>query len=408
MGIYTDFSLNEGVSTNYTAVEPFKGEHFNYHELGIIAAAESAANQNSFMKALALSELAAVEQTGSTDVFYEGVNVKGILDKIKAFFKKLIEKIHKIFHTFIAKLSAWFGNSADFAKKYEKEIIKNWSKVSNDWEFKGYKYTNIDFTKTAAQAETSKQKTEMSNIVNSVKGSTNASIMAQVTTAVTSGVLPSFTASNAEELNNGVKAIREKLDEVKDKIRAMVANDVNESSSSSFTTLDATEFNEELFKAFRDGEDSKQDLKKSDVLTCYGGSINSMMTFLKDFSKIKSESEKAEKAVVKGIDDIIKALDKNENDIVKSNKDKDEDTVKINEAFVGLSSLCQSILGFHKECLIQAFSANMQATKDACAQAKEISVKVIGLSKKMTEESADLTSGYDSNGFGFIESVQLV
>lgn len=405
MGIYTNFSLNEGVSTDYTAVEPFKGEHFNYHELGIIAAAESAANQNSFMKALALSELAAVEQSGSTDVFYEGVNVKGILDKIKAFFKKLIEKIHKIFHTFIAKLSAWFGNSADFAKKYEKEIIKNWSKVSSDWEFKGYKYTNIDFTKTAAQADTQATKDGIKTIVDAVKGNATAAVAGQVTTAVTTGVLPAFTASNAEELNNGVKAIREKLDDVKDKLRAMVVSDI---SGASVTALDASEFNEELFKVFRDGEDSKQDLKKNDVLTCYGGSINSMMTFLKDFSKIKSESEKAEKAVVKGIDDIIKALDKNENDIVKSNKDKDEDTVKINEAFVGLSSLCQSILGFHKECLIQAFSANMQATKDACAQAKEISVKVIGLSKKMTEESADLTSGYDGNGFGFIESVQLV
>ena len=405
MGIYTNFSLNEGTSTDYTAVEPFKGEHFNYHELGIIAAAESAANQNSFMKALALSELASVEQCGTTDVFYEGVNVKGILDKIKAFFKKLIEKIHKIFHTFIAKLSAWFGNSADFAKKYEKEIIKNWSKVSSDWEFKGYKYTNIDFTKTAAQADTQTTKDDIKSIVDAVKGNATAAVAAQVTTAVTTGVLPAFTASNAEELNNGVKAIREKLDDIKDKLRAMVVSDV---SGKSVTALDASEFNEELFKAFRDGEDSKQDLKKNDVLTCYGGSINSMMTFLKDFSKIKSESEKAEKAVVKGIDDIIKALDKNENEIVKSNKDKDEDTVKINEAFVGLSSLCQSILGFHKECLIQAFSANMQATKDACAQAKEISVKVIGLNKKMTEESADLTSGYDGNGFGFIESVQLV
>ena len=141
MGIYTNFSGYS--SSDYTSVEPFKGDHFNYHELGIIAAAESAANQNAFMKAIALQELASMEQYGNTDVLYESVNIKGIFEKIKAFFKKIIEKIHKIFHTFVANMQSWFGNNKSFAQKYEKEVIKNWSKVSNDWEFKGYKFTNI-------------------------------------------------------------------------------------------------------------------------------------------------------------------------------------------------------------------------------------------------------------------------
>ena len=405
MGIYTDFSLNKGVSTDYTAVEPFKGEHFNYHELGIIAAAESAANQNSFMKALALSELAAVEQTGSTDVFYEGVNIKGILDKVKAFFKKLIEKVHKIFHTFIAKLSAWFGNSADFAKKYEKEIIKNWSKVSNDWEFKGYKYDNILMTKSASAAKYEHNSGVFKKAAADAKANVSGEVEQQINDAVSRGVIGNIDKNDVDSIISGTKEIREKLDDIKDVVRALILNQL---TGTSHSKLDASEFNEECFKAYRSGEDSKEDLKKSDVLTCYGGSINSMMTFLKDFSKIKADTEKEEKAIVKSIDDIIKALDKNENETIKGNKDKDEDTVKLNEAYVGLSSLCQSVLGFEKECYIQVFSANLQAIKDACAQAKEIAVKVIGLSKKMTEESADLTSGYDGNGFGFIESVQLV
>ena len=152
MGIYTNYS-GSNISSNYTQVEPFVGENFNYHELGIRAASEIAANHNSFMKSIALSELAAFEQTGSTDVLYEAVDIKGIFEKIKMFFKKIIEKIHKIFHTFIARMSAWFGGNASFAKTYEKEVVKGWGNVKNDWEFKGYHFTHISETKADTDAK---------------------------------------------------------------------------------------------------------------------------------------------------------------------------------------------------------------------------------------------------------------
>ena len=149
MGIYTNHSYYSGYgyNSNYRDVEPFQGDHFNYHELGIIAAVESAANRDAFMKAIALNELASVEQYGTDQVFYESVNLGGVFERIKAFFKKIIDKIHKILHTFIAQLSSWFQSSKDFAKKYEKEIIKKWGLVKNDWEFKGYKFTNLPGTK---------------------------------------------------------------------------------------------------------------------------------------------------------------------------------------------------------------------------------------------------------------------
>ena len=106
MGIYTNYS-NSNFSTNYTSVKPFIGENFNYHELGIAAASEIAANHNAFMKSIALSELAAFEQTGSTDVLYESVDFKGIFEKIKMFFKitkrniNSFKKIASIYNTYI-------------------------------------------------------------------------------------------------------------------------------------------------------------------------------------------------------------------------------------------------------------------------------------------------------------------
>lgn len=401
MGIYTNFSLNEGaVSTDYTAVEPFKGDHFNYQSLGIIAAAESAANQNAFMKAIALQELAAMEQYGTTDVLYEGVNIKGIFDKIKAFFKKIIEKIHKIFHTFVAKMSSWFGSSADFAKKYEKEIMKNWSQVSNDWEFKGYKFTNLELTKGSASSHLESLKTNCKKAVEDAMD--GGSLEASVERAITLGIIQDVTSgTDAEKITEATKRLRDKLDDIKDYIRGSYL-DVEKK-------YDASEFNEELFKYFRNNEDAKVDLKKSDVVASYGGSISSMMTFLKDFAKIKESLEKGEKVFVKSIDDIIKNLEKSENDLIKDIKEDEKSRTQINEAVVGLASLAQSVLGFQKEAGVQAFSAELQATKDACAQAKEISVKVIGLSKKMTE-SANLGNEDNNDGSfnSFIEAVKLV
>ena len=146
----------------------------------------------------------------------------------------------------------------------------------------------------------------------------------------------------------------------------------------------------------------------------------------KDYDKIKANLEKSEKKITSGIDKLISDMNKAENDLIKNNRDENKkpapadssnvqagerDTTKINknEAIVQVSSIYQTVWGFIKECEIQFFSAQLQAVKDACSQAKEIAVKVIGLSKKMTE-STDYSSYNESSTFGgdFISAVKLV
>lgn len=399
MGIYTNYT-GGSVSSNYTDVQPFVGENFNYHELGIMAAAEIATNHNSFMKSIALSELAAVEQTGSTDVLYESVNIKGIFEKIKMFFKKVIEKIHKIFHTFIAKMKSWFGNNASFAKTYEKEVVKGWANVKNDWEFKGYKFTNINLN--VEQADAMKV-----NITDAAEGIKNA---------LSSGDIATLCQASAITVSEeGLKQVREHMDDIKESMRkglidGLKKNSFNTSVSASYSGggLDSSEFTEELFKVFRNDQDSKEDISKDKILESYGGSISGMMTYIKEFDKIKSKTEAAERKLVKGIDDLIKKVDKAQNDLIKENKDKSksEDEKKINEIAVQASSVFQTLYSGLSELTTQTFSALLQAQKDACVQAKEIAVKVIGQSKKITEESYDYSS--NDNGFDFISSVKLV
>lgn len=84
--------------------------------------------------------------------------------------------------------------------------------------------------------------------------------------------------------------------------------------------IDAKEYSEELFKVFRNGEDTKDNLEKKDIQDCYGGSISAMMNFLKDYKKITGNVSTAEKKLTKGYDSLIKNMDKEENKLIKSNK----------------------------------------------------------------------------------------
>ena len=444
MGIYTNFS-NSYYTSHYTEVEPFVGESFNYHELGIIAASEIAANHNAFMKSIALSELAAYEQTGSTDVFYEAVNISGIFEKIKMFFKKVIEKIHKIFHTFIAKMSSWFSGNASFAKNYEKEVIKGWANIKNDWEFKGYQFTHIN--KTVTEANTAKVTLTgygtdiakyiedgdiekfISDHVKKDDGTETLDTDDKVNDwnknhptnkKKLNDTVPktkAYEGSNSGDISdNDIKKIREDLPDIKDGMRKAIVDYIdkkgdipNEVNVDNKNGYDQSEFTEELFKVFRNGQDSKEDFTKDKIVEGYGGSVSAMMTYVKDFDKIKSRTESAEKKLVKGIDDLIKKIDKAQNDKIKDSKVNSGNTAK-NELLIQFSSLFQSIYSSYSECVTQAFSAMLTAQKDACTQAKEIAVKVIGQSKKMTEESYDYSrnnSSYDG-GYDFISSVKLV
>lgn len=431
MGIYTNYTGGSYCSSDYRDVQPFVGESFNYHELGIIAASEIAANHNSFMKSIALSELAAVEQTGSTDVLYESVNIKGIFEKIKMFFKKIIEKIHKIFHTFIAKMSSWFGGNKSFVQKYEKEVIKGWANVSNDWEFKGFDYKNaINYKLSDSEDNIKLAATGISDSLkglivagkiddyvkgndkssNAISTSDEADIKGRGVKTTTSGGTTTYTGVDATA-DGELKKIRDKMDDIKDDIRKQFVESIKEGGKKLENirfNLDASggydqkEFTEEIYKAFRGDEDSKIDMNKSAIETAYGGSITNLMAFVKDFDKTKSNLESAEKKIVRRIDNLIKDMNREENKLLNG---KTTDEKKNNEPIVQASSTYQSIWGFVSECVTQLFSALLQANKEACTQAKEIAVKTIGQSKKMTE-SYDYSS--NSNGFDFIGSVKLV
>lgn len=410
MGVYSGMSFAGAVSSNYTSVEPFDtAQRYNYHELAIIAASESAMNTNEFMKQIGLNELASIEQTGSVDMFYEAVDIKSVFENIKKFFQKIIEKIHKIFHTFIAKLSSWFSSGANFANKYEKEVIKNFDKMKEDLDFKGYKFKHV-MTGTGKINETVKNTiTGATDIKNFLENPDRPKLEAMLGSSFKSG------SNEAPKEGSALKDIREHLDEIKDSIRktivdSIAANDTNTITACLATSFDLSqrsgydqkEFAEELVKLFRGGEDSKQDLSKSDIKTIYGGSVHSLMTTIKDFSKIKKNLEDGEKAMVQSIDNIIKKMDNLEDSMVR-----DKANSASNEGVVSASAFYRDFWGFVKEAQTQAFGAALQAQKEYCTQAKQIAVMAIGLSKKIQEESTDVTGEYTGFTGSFLENCKL-
>lgn len=414
MGVYSGMSFADAVSSNYTSVEPFDtAQRYNYHELAIIAASESAMNTNEFMKQIGLNELASIEQTGSVDMFYEAVNVKSVFENIKKFFQKIIEKIHKIFHTFIAKLSSWFSSGADFAKKYEKEVIKNFDKMKEDLDFKGYKFKHIisGTSKISGDVKNTIAGDGNSEVKNFLENPDKPKLEAMLGKSFTSDA----SGTPASQDGSALKDIREHLDEIKDGIRKKIVtaigdgdHDITDCLQVSFNLsersgYDQKEFGEELFKVFRGNEDSKQDLSKSDIKQMYGGSVHSLMNTIKDFSKIKKNLEDGEKAMVQSIDKIIKKMDSFEDSMVK-----DKANAASNEGLVSASAFYRDFWGFVKEAQTQAFGAALQAQKDYYAQAKQIAVTAIGLSKKVQEESTDMTGEYTGSSFGgFLENCKL-
>ena len=151
----------------------------------------------------------------------------------------------------------------------------------------------------------------------------------------------------------------------------------------------------------------KESFEKKDVLASYGGSVAGMMTYIKEFDKIKTKTESAERKITKAIDKLIDDVSKAQNASIKEMKDDDTKTT-LNEYLVQMSSLYQTIYSAASEYITQAFSAYLQAQKEACTQAKEIAVKVIGQSKKMTESYDYSSEETYNNGFDFISSVKLI
>ena len=105
---------------------------------GLMYMYENECNYNAMMKAVGISELKYYQETGKDLFLNEAGAISGFIEKAKAFFKKVIEKIKAIFHRFAAKINQFTMSNKNFVKKYSTELLK---KNLSGFEFEGYKFT---------------------------------------------------------------------------------------------------------------------------------------------------------------------------------------------------------------------------------------------------------------------------
>lgn len=337
-------------------------------------------------------------------------------DSIKKIIKKFIEWIKKIFKEFVAKLAA-LVNSDKYIKKH-KNLLNKFSS-EDEFEFQGFNFTHVaddgiplsDAVKMFQGDDNDFHKAFNDDYYDALNfdvifgtagdatGYYNTSTMKGPNwdsyTELEDGDDAIKTARNneTERINREIDKMREnisdKASDFRDKFRAYV---IGKSGSESY---DSTEFNEELFKVFRNDETTTEDITID---------YNFVQDAYRRFDKYKDVTkaiEKKKNEMVKNYEDLEKHLDK----MIKYNKSTykvDYDTnggkeytssvlngtsfTKNNKIIYAQSTAdkMQSLLKVYSTrvndmCQIhtQAFTAKLEACKDCFKQDKQILNKAI-------------------------------
>lgn len=358
------FSTNgfyvEGASFNDEDIIAQECFEDNMHVAALRVVAESENNWNQIMQAMAITELAAYEETGDADS-YITESGSGFLSSVKEFFKKLLEKIKGIFNKFISTIDSWAKDDKAFISKYKDKILKA---NTSDFEFEGYTFTyakDISFDRAT------------------VKGEYNGAITA------------SPTGKSKDEWESATKEYRgDKLEEKCDSYRASAIKLIATSYSSD--KCDSSDFSSDMFEALRNGESSKSTIDKVSPID--------FITIIQETENIKKRTKKAYDALQKGINDAIKDIETAEKNVRKELPDTADKEKK-----AGYVSFCGAFTGFlrMKESInTQAYGAWLQAVKDENRQAKAVCVKL--MSYKPKNES---TSYYEEGG-SLLRNVRFV
>ena len=349
---------------------------------------------------------------GDSNVINEGFS--DFFNKIKDIIKKFIEWIKKVFKEFAAKLAALVG-SEKYIKKH-KDLLNKFNS-EDEFEFQGYKYTEIE-----------RSNIPVANAVNMFSSSSvnnDGLSYLNFSSDGSNDILFGDNTINYYNFNGGKEAA--KLDdnadnktelarrrEATDKINAALSkkietiSDKNEDFYDEFratviggkagSKLDSKEFTDELFKVFRDGDDST-----SSITIDYNFVHDAYRRFDKYKDTVK-DIEKVKKDIIKDYEDLEKYLDK----MIKYNKDArtiditntgSRDYTTRNLGRIDFSSITnngnkifdsstsdrmQSLLKVYSArvnqmCQIhtQAFSAKLEAAKDCFNQDKKILNKAI-------------------------------
>ena len=113
MGVY---SIGRNYSRDFDNTGIVECQYEPGMEAALNIVAESELNFNKLMQAVAKDELGYLQENG-VEMVYESGTASGFIEKLKAFFLKIWEKIKGLFRKFFAKINSYLIDDKKFADK---------------------------------------------------------------------------------------------------------------------------------------------------------------------------------------------------------------------------------------------------------------------------------------------------
>lgn len=337
MGMYTN--LKENTTTDFTNLLEAE-ENITVETLaeGYVASCQNVLemelNWSNMHKAIALDELAYLEENG-TEVIYEASKFKSFFDGFVKFFQSVWEKIVAMFNKFMGVINQLVMGDRQFVSTYSKKLAD--AKTAG-FEFEGFEYTTGKHTAQEAWKDMEKM----------IEAKFSKDPVTETELA----------AKELDEFNND-------KDHVVGELRGYCVG----------APCEAKEFGKELFKLFRNGKDTAEKLTKIEPKVELSYITN---------TKLCTETAKIDLSQTKSIiNGIISGLKKQEADLVKKfpgdSKDaKSSVAVRQVSAKTGLTKDAIGILNNY-------MGAKLSALKARNRQAKAICAKLVAHNAKATE-----------------------
>lgn len=363
-------SIHESTLLN---VAPYEfDESMSFQEMGAQMIEEATNDWNSYMQAIALTELSYVIEAGQ-EYIYEGADISAMIDKVKEWFKKLWAKIQGIAKAAMAKFAQFAMNDDKFLSKYEKDIYDGEKKIPNGFSYKGYKFEGLagksSIIKNASDAE-----------VNS------ADIVTRKMEEKHDSGNYSYKMKDGKELFSS-KFIDNKLDEYRAKI------------------------------AGKNGKLSASEFKKAVKIDLYGSadkeyiktvSASTLVGIIKGAKDAQTNAKEAESNIKDDIDSKIDALDTLESKIRDAVDATEPSQSEDRDRHQGWASVVNRYSGYLKSVEsinAQWFSMYITALKDQNRQAKAVCTKLISYANGVgaKKESAGMTGSLLEDRFAALD-----
>lgn len=364
------------------SVEPCQED--NFLVAGARICAECTENMNRIMEACAIQEFCYFEENG-TEMVYEGGALTSFIEKAKAWFIKLWQKIQGIFKKAIMIFSSKAKEDKDFVSKYKKELTKATHADYGDTEISIYKYIFYNNWNDLTLEKTAVDESFIDDIQSSICDAAGAKELLSKINRL-EGIDKVEPDGKDKALLDDIRDLISKVNEsdwkedTKDHNRAVLIKKID--SSFSDNEVSSSEFNKVIAEVCQ-GDTSKDSVNLSDA-------VNLAVPYLEKSKDIVNNLDKWLRSWKKMIDNELNALKKTQRELDKtsSNKNSTDGEGRAAAYKHTLVSVAISMDEASKTMGTAFHSAVISQIKACSGQSKAICVKAVHYKKPKHESYA--------------------